>query len=79
MYNSIIALLLAIPLFFSLLNAADKKDIVYKHSPLTTNDINFIHTTDTHTWLKNKYGVDWGNYFDFLKSFRDGLKLKNKI
>lgn len=78
MYNSIIALLLTIPLFFSLLNAADKKDIVYKHSPLTTNDINFIHTTDTHTWLKNKYGVDWGNYFDFLKSFRDGLKLKKQ-
>ncbi|CAI8500461.1 unnamed protein product [Hanseniaspora opuntiae] len=73
-----LVLLLFVNTFFALSNASDSKNIVYKHSPLLTNDINFIHTTDTHTWLKNKFGVDWGNYYDFLKSFRSGVESKGQ-
>lgn len=74
MNRFIFVLLLFVNTFLDLSNASDNKNVVYKHSPLLTNDINFIHTTDTHTWLKNKFGVDWGNYYDFLRSFRRGVE-----
>ncbi|KAL6928874.1 hypothetical protein ACO0SA_002204 [Hanseniaspora valbyensis] len=56
-----------------LLRLSRCSEIDYIHSPLLLQDINFLHTTDTHTWLKNKFGIDWGNYNTFLKNFREKI------
>lgn len=57
-------------LFFSI-SSSTQHD--YIHSPVVLQDINFLHTTDTHTWLKNLYGIDWGNYNTFIKNLRDKI------
>ncbi|XBW37020.1 hypothetical protein QEN19_002600 [Hanseniaspora menglaensis] len=62
-----------------LLGAPAVSDLDFIHSELEIQDINFLHTTDTHTWLRNKFGVDWGNYNTFIQNFKNALKGKDLI
>lgn len=51
--------------------------------PLFFQDINFLHTTDTHGWLsghlnQNTYNADWGDFVALVEHFRKSAAENNQ-
>ena len=55
----------------------------YIHRNLTWNDVNFLHTTDTHGWYLGHinqaiYHGNWGDFISFTSHLREIADLKGQ-